>query len=53
MSLLIIIYWVLLVLVAVGAIAPASSWEYWPRANAVVTLVLFVIIGLKLLKPNW
>jgi len=51
MGLLTIIYWVLLVLVAVGAVAPAS-WEYWPRANAIVTLVLFIIIGIKLLKPN-
>jgi hypothetical protein len=51
-SLLVTIYWVLLVLVAIGALAPAS-WEYWPRASAIVTLVLFIIIGIKLLKPNW
>jgi hypothetical protein len=52
MSLLTIFYWVLLLLIAVGALAP-GSWEYWPRANAIVTLVLFIIIGIKLMKPEW
>ena len=52
MSLLTIFYWILLLLIAIGVIAPAS-WEYWPRANAFVTLILFIIIGIKLLKPNW
>jgi hypothetical protein len=50
MSLLTIIYWVLLVLAAIGALAP-GDWAY-PRANAVVILVLFIIIGIKLLKPT-
>lgn len=52
MSMLTIFYWVLLLLIAVGALAPVS-WEYWPRANAIVTLILFVIIGVKLLHPTW
>jgi len=52
MSLLVIFYWILLLLIAIGAVAPVS-WEYWPRANAVVTLILFIIIGIKILKPNW
>jgi hypothetical protein len=52
MSLLVIFYWVLLLLIAIGAVAP-TSWEYWPRANAIVTLILFVIIGLKLMHPQW
>ena len=52
MSLLTIIYWILLVLIAIGCFSP-PTWEYWPRANAAVTLVLFIIIGLKLLKPTW
>lgn len=52
MSMLTIFYWILLLLIAIGAIAP-TSWEYWPRANAIVTLILFIIIGIKLLKPNW
>jgi amino acid permease len=52
MSLLVIFYWVLLLLVAIGAVAPAS-WEYWPRASAIITLILFIIIGIKLLKPTW
>lgn len=50
MSLLTIIYWVLLVLAVIGALAPAD-WIY-PRANVVVFLALFLIIGLKLLKPQ-
>lgn len=52
MSLLVIFYWILLLLIAIGSLAPAG-WEYWPRANAIVTLILFIIIGIKLLKPNW
>jgi len=52
MSLLTIFYWILLLLIAIGAIAPAS-WEHWPRANAIVTLILFIIIGIKILKPTW
>jgi hypothetical protein len=52
MRMLTIFYWILLLLIAIGAIAPAS-WEYWPRANAIVTLILFIIIGIKILKPTW
>jgi len=52
MGLLVIFYWILLLLIGVGALAP-QSWEYWPRASAVVTLILFIIIGIKMLKPNW
>jgi hypothetical protein len=53
MTLLTIFYWILLLLIAIGALAPANTWQYWPRANAVVTLILFIIIGIKLLKPQW
>jgi len=52
MSLLVIFYWVLILLIAIGAVAP-TSWEYWPRASSIITLVLFIIIGIKLLKPTW
>jgi hypothetical protein len=52
MSMLTIFYWVLLLLVAIGALAPAS-WEVAPRATSIVTLLLFFIIGVKILKPNW
>lgn len=52
-GLLVIFYWVLLLLIAIGAFAPAPEWTWWPKANAVVMLILFIIIGLKLLKPNW
>lgn len=52
MSLLVIFYWILLLLIAIGAFAP-PDWTYAPRANAIVTLILFVIIGIKILKPTW
>lgn len=51
MSLLTIFYWILLLLIAVGVIKP--TWEHWPRANALITLILFIIIGIKILKPDW
>lgn len=51
-SLLVTFYWVLLLLILIGVFAP-PSWTYWPRANAIVVFILFVIIGIKLLKPNW
>jgi hypothetical protein len=52
MSLLTIFYWILLLLVAIGALAPAN-WEYAPRASAIITLILFIILGIKLLRPQW
>ncbi len=52
MSLLVIFYWILLLLIAIGAIG-GSSWTYWPHANAFITLILFIIIGIKILKPTW
>jgi hypothetical protein len=53
MSLLVIFYWVLLLLVAVGAFVTPVQWQYAPRANQLVILILFIIIGLKILKPTW
>ncbi len=47
-----IFYWVLLLLIVVGVFAP-SDWTYAPRMSAIVTLILFIIIGLKLFKPDW
>jgi hypothetical protein len=52
-SMLVVFYWVLLLLVAVGIFAPATWVEHWPRATGFITLILFIIIGLKLLKPTW
>jgi hypothetical protein len=52
MGLLTIFYWVLLLLIALGIFAQ-PSWTWYPRANAAVTFVLFVIIGIKILKPTW
>ena len=52
MSLLTVFYWVLLLLIFIGAVAP-HTYEWYPRANAIVTLILFIIIGIKLLKPDW
>ena len=52
MSLLTIFYWILILLIAIGVVAP-PEWQYTARANAVVTLILFIIIGIKLLRPTW
>jgi uncharacterized membrane protein len=51
-GLLVIIYWVLLLLIAIGGFVPTERWAYAPRFSHIVTLILFVIIGIKILKPN-
>jgi hypothetical protein len=51
-GLLVIVYWILLILVAIGAFVPVERWAYAPRFNTLVMLILFVIIGIKILKPN-
>lgn len=51
-GLLVIFYWVLLLLILVGVFAQ-PSWTWYPRANALVTFILFIIIGIKILKPTW
>jgi len=51
-GLLVIFYWVLLLLVAIGAFVPATAWPYAPRASTIVIVILFVIIGIKMLKPT-
>jgi hypothetical protein len=51
-GLLVIFYWVLLLLVAIGVFVPVERWSYAPRFSWIVTLALFIIIGIKLLKPN-
>jgi hypothetical protein len=51
-GLLVIFYWVLLLLTAIGVFVPATAWPYAPRATWVIAIILFVIIGVKLLKPN-
>jgi hypothetical protein len=52
MGLLTIIYWILLVLILIGAFA-GTEYPWYPRLNSLVILVLFIIIGLKILKPSW
>jgi hypothetical protein len=42
MSLLVIFYWILLLLWAIGAFS-AASWPHWPYANAFILLILFII----------
>jgi hypothetical protein len=39
-----LLYWIVLILSAVGLFAPAP----WPRVSGVASLVLFVIVGLRL-----
>jgi hypothetical protein len=50
-GLLVIIYWILLLLVAIGGFVPSDKWAFAPRFTTIVTLILFVIIGIKILKP--
>jgi hypothetical protein len=49
---LVIFYWVLLLLVAIGAFVSPATWQYAPRANQLVILILFIIIGLKISEAN-
>lgn len=51
-GILIVFYWVLLLLTAIGVFVPPTAWPYAPRATWVIAIILFVIIGIKLLKPN-
>jgi len=51
-GLLVIFYWVLLLLAAIGAFVPPTAWPYAPRATWVIAIILFVIIGIKMLKPT-
>jgi hypothetical protein len=52
MSLLVIFYWILLLLWVIGAFS-AGNWPNWTYANAILLLILFIIIGIKILKPTW
>ena len=49
MSILAILYWVILVLSAIGAFAPAD-WTYAPRIQSFSGLILFILIGLKVFR---
>jgi hypothetical protein len=51
-GLLVIIYWVLLLLTAIGAFVPVTAWPYAPRATWVIAVILFIILGIKILKPT-
>lgn len=52
MSVLPILYWIILILSALGLFAPAS-WPYGPRVNGVAAVVLFVIIGLRMFPQSF
>lgn len=51
-GILVVFYWVLLLLTAIGVFVPVTAWPYAPRATWVIAIILFIIIGIKLLKPN-
>jgi len=51
MSLLVIFYWILLLLTVVGTFVPAQAGL--AMASNLITIALFIIIGLKLIKPEW
>jgi len=52
MTLLTIFYWILVLIIVIATFAPATQ-PHWVLASNVITIFLFVIIGLKLLKPEW
>jgi len=43
-----ILYWIILVLSVLGLFAPAD-WTYAPRINSFAAVVLFILIGLKVM----
>ena len=43
-----IVYWILLVLCAIGAFVPSAN-PWIPRINGVIIIILFAILGLKVL----
>jgi uncharacterized membrane protein len=51
-GLLVLFYWILLLLIAIGVFVPVERWAYAPRFSNIVMLILFIIIGIKILKPN-
>lgn len=44
-----ILFWILLILSAIGVIAPPSP--PYARVSGVVTIILFAILGLKVFGP--
>jgi hypothetical protein len=44
-----ILYWVILVLALIGVLSP-PTWKFAPRLNGLAVILLFVIIGLKVLR---
>lgn len=49
MTLLPILYWIILILSAIGTIAP-PAWTFGPRLSGISMVVLFIIIGLRIFR---
>lgn len=45
MNVSIVLFWILLILVAIGIFPPDSSWPYLGRARWVVILICVAILG--------
>ena len=48
LTMIAILYWIILVLSVLGLFAPAD-WTYAPRINSFAAVVLFILIGLKVM----
>lgn len=43
-----IVFWILLLLCAIGCFVPADKWPLGTRGSGVIGIVLFAILGYKL-----
>lgn len=50
--LLAILFWVILILAAIGYFIPPSRYPFAPRISGGAALVLFIIVGLRLFKVS-
>jgi hypothetical protein len=50
MSLLAILFWVILVLAAIGSFVPLDTWPHARYFSGFTVIVLFVIVGLKIFR---
>lgn len=50
MNLLAILFWVILVLAAIGCFVPIDAWPHARYFSSITILVLFVIVGLKIFR---
>lgn len=51
-TLLLTLYWVILVLSVLGIFIPTDTWAYGARVSGVAMIALFIIIGLQIFKVH-